>query len=451
MNASPRNGLAADSYSPHNPSAETTGYHRPGDHEGMVSVPLLGQLKTGAWMTRDRVIGYATVLLVIDILLLAFFAAGTHGLIVPIEEQTTTSFASFYAAGSLAADGAPHLAYDQAAHLAAERAATFPNIAYIYFYYPPVFLLVCVLLGFLPYLPAFYVFQAVTLPAYLLVARRTLREAGWAGWVLALAAPAGYWNFGLGQNGFLTAALFGGALLLVDRRPVLAGILFGLICYKPHFGLLIPVALAASGNWRAFAGATASLLAVAVLSLGIFGYETWHDYIALATGAHGSYEHGLIDPAAFVTPFGGARLIGIPVPLAYAFQGLMTAAAGAAVGFVWWRRLSLPVRAATLASAALVAVPVALMYDMLLSTLAIFWLVRAAREAGGFMAWEKTILAVVFITPALSRAVGIETGFPMGPLAQMALLGVALARTRHEMSGQGDPSTNAAARGAGVV
>jgi len=28
-------------------------------------------------------------------------------------------------------------------------------------------------------------------------------------------------------------------------------------------------------------------------------------------------------------------------------------------------------------------VPVALMYDMLLSTLAIFWLVRAAREAGG--------------------------------------------------------------------
>src|SRR5690606_9608280 len=143
---------------------------------------------------------------------------------------------------------------------------TFPNIAYIYFYYPPVFLLVCAVLGLLPYLPAFYLFQALTLPAYLLVARRTLRETGWAGWVLALAAPAAYWNFGLGQNGFLTAALFGGALLLVDRRPVLAGVLFGLICYKPHFGLLIPVALAASGNWRAFAGATASVLAVAALS-----------------------------------------------------------------------------------------------------------------------------------------------------------------------------------------
>lgn len=400
-----------------------------------MSFPLLGQLKTAAWMTRDRVIGYATVLLVVDILLLAFFAAGTHGLIVPIEEQTTTSFASFYAAGSLAADGTPHLAYDQAAHLAAERAATFPNIAYIYFYYPPVFLLVCVLLGFLPYLPAFYVFQALTLPAYVLVARRILRESGWAGWVLALAAPAAYWNFGLGQNGFLTAALFGGALLLVDRRSVLAGILFGLICYKPHFGLLIPVALAAGGNWRAFAGATVSVIGVAVLSLIVFGHETWHDYITLATGAHGSYEHGLIDPAAFVTPFGGARLVGVPVPVAYAFQGLMTVAAAAAVGFVWWKRLSLPVRAATLASAALVAVPVALMYDMLLSTIAIFWLIRAARAAGGFMPWEKTMLALIFITPMVSRAVGLTTGIPIGPLAQIALLGVAVARARREAAG----------------
>ncbi|MEN3976039.1 glycosyltransferase family 87 protein [Emcibacter sp. SYSU 3D8] len=388
-------------------------------------------------MTRERVLGYAVLLVVINVLVLGFFAIGTHGLIVPLDKMPTTDFASFYAAGSLAADGTPHLAYDQAAHLAAERRATFPDVDYLYFYYPPVFLLVCVVLGFLPYLPAFYVFQFATLAPFLLVARKTLGETGWAGWVLALASPAAYWAFGLGQNSFLTAALFGGALLLVDRRPVLAGLLFGLVCYKPHFGLLIPVALAAGGNWRAFAGATFSLLAVAALSLGIFGYQTWHDYIALATGAHGSYEDGIIDLAAFVTPFGGARLVGIPVPLAYALQGLMTVAAAVAVGFVWWKRLSLPVRAAVLASAALVAVPVALMYDMVLSTLAIFWLVRAARSAGGFMPWEKSILALVFITPALSRVVGIETGIPMGPLAQIALLGVAMARAWLELAGRG--------------
>ena len=55
----------------------------------------------------------------------------------------------------------------------------------------------------------------------------------------------------------------GGGLLLLDRRPVLAGILFGALCYKPHFGMLIPVALAASGRWRAFGAAAASAAASA--------------------------------------------------------------------------------------------------------------------------------------------------------------------------------------------
>jgi alpha-1,2-mannosyltransferase len=405
-----------------------------------VSFSLLGQLKTASWLTRKRVVGYATILLVLDVALLVFFALGTHGLIVPLDRIQTTDFASFYAAGTLAVEGTPHLAYDQVAHLAAERRVTFASIDYLYFYYPPVFVLVCALLALLPYLPAFYVFQFVTLVPYVLVARRTLGEPSWTGWVLVLAAPAAYWAFGLGQNSFLTGALFGGALLLVDRRPLLAGVLFGLICYKPHFGLLIPVALAAAGNWRAFLGAALAVIAMIGLSLAVFGYQTWHDFIMLALGANGSYEHGDIDLAAFVTPFGGARLIGMPVPLAYGIQLLMMLAAAAAVWFVWRRRLSLPVRAATLASAALVAVQVALMYDMILSTLAVFWLVRAAREGGGFMPWEKTILALVYITPMFSRAVGLAIDFPMGPLAQLALLGVALARARRELGPASAPT-----------
>ena len=52
-------------------------------------------------------------------------------------------------------------------------------------------------------------------------------------------------NVGHGQNGFLTAALLGGALHWLDRRPWLAGVLIGCLAYKPQFGVLIPVALLA--------------------------------------------------------------------------------------------------------------------------------------------------------------------------------------------------------------
>ena len=150
--------------------------------------------------------------------------------------------------GRLADAGTPALAYDQAAHYAAEQAAT----------------------------RAGHRLQLLLLSAGLSAAVRGTRAIALSGGVHrvpgrdAAAMPAGgapdpaarrlgrrccrCWRSprcstrsGTGQNAFLTAALFGGATLLVDRRPVMAGLLFGALCYKPHFGLLVPVALAACG------------------------------------------------------------------------------------------------------------------------------------------------------------------------------------------------------------
>src|SRR5271156_1367741 len=144
-----------------------------------------------------------------------------------------------------------------------------------FFYYPPVFLLLCGALARLPYLTAFLVFEATTLGFYLLVLRRILGERSVAILVPLLAFPPVLWTIGLGQNGFLTAGLFGAATLLIDRRPTVAGLLFGALCVKPHFALLVPVALAAGGRWRAVAAAFASAAALCLLSLAVFGWQTW--------------------------------------------------------------------------------------------------------------------------------------------------------------------------------
>ncbi len=391
-------------------------------------------------MTRERMTGYAFILVALEVAILIFFILGTHGKIVEVGDAITTDFASFYAAGMLAVEGTPELAYNQAAHLHAIERATMPGIDYLLYYYPPVFLLICAAFALLPYLPAFYAFTGVTFAAYLAVGRAIVPDKGALGWLLLLASPAVYWAAGLGQNSFLTAAAFGGALLLVDKRPFLAGLLFGLICYKPHFGLLIPVALAAGGHWRAFTGAAVSVLGLIALSALVFGWQTWNDFLVLFTGATGSYEHGDVDLAAFITPFGGARLIGIPVALSYGLQVLCTIGAAVVVGWVWRRHASLAVRAAALCAAVPVAVHVALMYDMLLGAFAIFFLVRAARAAGAFMPWEKTLLALVFITPMFSRLVGHIIPFPMGPVFQLVLLAVVVARARREFAAAHAPA-----------
>jgi hypothetical protein len=98
--------------------------------------------------------------------------------------------------------------------------------------------------------------------------------------LLALAFPAVFVNLGHGHNGFLTAALIGAALAVLDRRPLFAGILFGLLAYKPQFGLLVPLALLAAGHWRTFAAACATVAALVVLTTLAFGPSVWEAFFA---------------------------------------------------------------------------------------------------------------------------------------------------------------------------
>ena len=397
------------------------------------SLPLkLSARPTGTtWLDRRQVLIASAILLALETAGLLFLIAGTHGWIVPLDRPTTTDFASFYAAGSLADAGTPQLAYDQMAHYAAEQQATAPGVEYQFFYYPPVFLLICGLLARLPYLAAFVVFEAATLLLCLFVARGTLNDRRWITLVPLLAFPSMFWTVGLGQNAFLTAALFGGALLLIDRRPTIAGVLFGLLCYKPHFGLLVPVALAAGGRWRAFIAAALAAAAAAALSVTLFGWQTWLSYFALAGGSPATYEFGRIDLSGFVTLFGALRLTGVPPVEAYAVQALGTLAAIALVAIVWRRQLSLPIRAAALAAATLIAVPVALIYDFVLAGIAMAWLIRAGAE-NGFLSGEKATLAAIFIAPLLSRSIGSTLHLPLAMLALIALLVLIARRARRE-------------------
>lgn len=376
---------------------------------------------------RKRICTACGLLLAIEIAVSVFLIAGTHGLIVPLAKPTTTDFVSFYAAGSLAEAGKPHLAYDQAEHYAAEERATAPGIDYKFFYYPPTFLLICAGLAHLPYLPAFLGFEAASLCLYLFVARRILGEPSWVVLVPLLAFAPLIWTLGLGQNSLLTAALFGAATLLVDRRPVFAGMLLGALCYKPHLALLVPIALAAGGHWRALVSALGSALALCLLSLVAFGWDTWHDFIAAATGSSTVYASGRIPFTGYINPFGAVRQFGGTQNIAYAVQVGAILAAAALVTFVWRRRLPLPLRAATLASASLVAAPFALFYDLMLAAVAVLWLLRGDGKTS-LADWERIALAGLFLLSLSPRSSAEALHLPVGPLIALALAALVAAR-----------------------
>ena len=379
----------------------------------------------------DRIRIGCSILLAIEIAVFLFMAAGTHGLIVPLPRPTSTDFVSFYAAGSLADAGTPQLAYDQTAHYAAEQRATQEGIEYNFFYYPPPFLLLCAAIAHLPYIVAFLVFEAGTLLFYLLVARHILGDRNSAVVVPLLAFPPVLWTLGLGQNALLTAGLFGSATLLIDRRPAVAGVLFGALCYKPHFALLVPVALAAGGHWRALAATFASAAALCLLSLSVFGWEVWRDYLTAAAASPAVYQSGRISFTGFINPFGAVLLLGGTPLIAYWVQAVTILAAAVLVAYVWRRGLSLPIRAATLAAATLAALPIALFYDLMLAAIAAAWLLRADGRYR-LAEWEKIVLAGLFVLTFNPRSFSEILQLPIGPLVTLGFIGFVVARVVRE-------------------
>jgi alpha-1,2-mannosyltransferase len=354
----------------------------------------------GAGFSRRQVMLAGAVLLVLEAVALLYFVAGTHGWIMPMHRPVSTDFVSFYAAGKLAGGGTPAVVYDHAAHYAAEQAATEPGIAYNYFYYPPVFLLVCAAFARLPYLAAFVAFQIGSLVPCLLVVRRILRLHGWAVLLTLLAFPPVFFTLGTGQNAFLTAALFGAATLLVDRRTMVAGVLLGAVCYKPHFGLLVPVALVAAGRWRTVVAAAGTLGALVGLSAQVFGLDTWRAFIDAAAGARGVYEGSVAFPG-MTTPFGAVVALGGSAGLAWRVQAASMAIMTTAVFVTWRRGMSLPVRAAMLLAATPLAVPVAMFYDLMLSGIALAWLFRWS-EGGDIPGWLRAGTVAVYAGALLS-------------------------------------------------
>ncbi len=381
---------------------------------------LIANLRQSAWLDRDRIVTWCAILAGLEALFLLFVACWQHGAFGAAAE-TSGDFVSFYAAGKLVLAGTPWLAYDQVAHELAEQAVHGAGAPYQFFFYPPVYLPICAVLATLPYYVAFAVFQIATLVPFLLIVRHLLRHTTY-GWLAAvLAFPAVFWTIGLGQNAFLTISLFAAFTVLLERRPALAGIPLGLLCYKPHFGVLVPFALAAAGLWRTFFVATATLIAAVGVSVALFGAETWYAYGNAFISAKQVFASGRIDYAGVVTVFGAERLMGFAVGPAYALQAVASLEMVMLVALIWRRGLSLPLRAATLLAATLLAVPVALIYDQMLVLLAVVWLLREAQDTG-FRAWEKLAFAIVYVLALATWPLGTLWHLPLGPIAPSIVL-----------------------------
>jgi hypothetical protein len=240
-------------------------------------------------------------------------------------------------------------------------------------------------------------------------------------WLVATAFPAVFVNIGHGQNGFCTTALLGGALHFLDRRPWFAGVLIGLLAYKPQFGVLVPVALVAGGYWRTIAAAILTVLVLVALSTLVLGTEIWHAFAASTTFTQTVVlEAGGTGWEKIQSIFSAMRMWGGNVPLAYAMQFTLAAALAATLAWLWRSDAAFELKAAALATASLLATPYVLDYDLVVAGLAIAYLARLGLRCG-FRGFEISLLAAAWLAPLLTRLVAGSIAVPLGLLVFMIL------------------------------
>lgn len=347
----------------------------------------------------------------------------SHDLIDREGKPLGADFITFYAASELALQGRLAEAYDPQRILAAERAAVPANTGTFPWLYPPTFALAVLPLALLPYVLALVVFLGVTLALYLWLIHRILPDR--RALVVSLAFSGAFVNAMGGQNGFLTTALLGGGLLLLESRPLLAGALIGLLTMKPHLGLLLPLALAASGQWRAILAAAVAALLLAGVALLAFGAEPWRLFLAQLAAGGGYMESGAFPWDRMVTVFAAGRLLGAGVGLAYALHGLVAVVVAALTLRLWWRGAEPRLLAAVTIAATPLLPPYFYDYDLVLTAVPIA-ILAADGLARGWTPGLKTVLVIAWIAPLLAAVLARFAGVPLMPLALLALFAMAL-------------------------
>jgi arabinofuranan 3-O-arabinosyltransferase len=341
------------------------------------------------------------------------FVFGAH-LSTPGGRALGEDFINYYAGAWLAWHGHAANAYNTSTYHAFLESITGPTVgAYVYIYSP----LAMVLSGpfaALPYVPALVAWLGASWYSFY----RALRLAmpGRNILLLALATPALLVNARMGQNGAWTAALIGGGLCLLDRRPILAGILFGLQIYKPQFGLLIPVALLAGRHWRALFAAGVTAMLLVATSVALFGLEIWGQFDHLALGLP---QRLLVETSRF---YGApsvlmlARSLGADASAAYLLQGASALIAAAVVAVAFFRKAPAPIRNALLVLGTFLSTPYVVDYDLVMGAFAAAWLTDRTVMPPALMRLAIAAAGLVLLAAIMEPNLGPLIGVQVGPL-----------------------------------
>ena len=372
------------------------------------------------WLIERRVRVYPRILLVMFLLAIPIYALTFEGGLDSRGRPMGTDFIAFWSAARVTVEG---LGVDpwSLRELESFQLAQFPGLAGpTAWFYPPTMLLLVWPLGHLAFGPAFIAWTIFGLAVFLGTLYFVIRGQRHA-WPLALAFPGLWLGIAHGQTQFVVAALMGGALLMLARQPVLAGVLIGLMAIKPHLAILFPLVLIAGGYWRAFASAAITALTsfgLGVLAFGAGSVQSWLDGMGLVGAA---IDQEALPVYKFVTPYTSMRLLGLPEVASLVLHLVIALPVAWVVWTLWRRSQDLRVRGSALVLGTFLVSPYAADYDLAVLAFPIAWMALLGVDQG-WLRGDRNLLVAAWILPWLTAPIAVFTHVGVVPIVMGLLM-----------------------------
>ncbi|MGN6652481.1 glycosyltransferase family 87 protein [Trinickia sp.] len=372
-----------------------------------------------------RVALCSSVVLAIELSFAFSLAWGTFTQSGPPQAGFGIDFSVYWSAAVVALTHSPAAVFNQDLMMAVEQTVRsgklFAGTSGPWLY-PPAFLIFLLPLGMMPLNVALTAFSCVGIAAYLRSMWGIVRPIGPLALVPVAAFPGLWLALCYGQNSLLTAAAAAAALALLPTRPILAGIFIGLLSVKPQLGLIFPLALICSRQWRCLVSAAICsflLWSVSALMLGVDMLPAWVHTVSWFR--HTWIEHNPEIWRGMPTVYAAARRAGASAQWAYGLQAAVAVPACAVMAWLWRGTARDELKAAALGCCTLLVQPYLLYYDLAWLAIPIaFIAVDLYRHAG--RAFEWLLLVAAWAMPLQSVAATMIEGLGHWTPAVLVLL-----------------------------
>ncbi|MBI9012894.1 MAG: DUF2029 domain-containing protein [Clostridiales bacterium] len=356
-----------------------------------------------------RVKGYSIIFLT------AYVVYFIYGLFMIKDSMMGIDFSAFYSAGKMTLEGNSYLVYDILEHHNVLEGVLGMEIPFLLaWFYPPIFLLLVTPLVLLPFKLAMVFWLTSTFIIYMIAVKKISLSP--KGMYAAMCFPGVLMNLNWGQNGFLTVGLFGLGIYNLEKRPLVSGMMFALLCFKPHFAIVAFIVLLFSKLWKVFFSAVFFLLVLVILSSGIFGLDTWIVYIKAQLNTPSIILESIWKSTAAIQPsvYSSLKVIGMPGKLALIFQLMMTTCMFLITLWTWRNINSLSMRGTILVLGTLLCTPYYAQYDLILLILPFIWYLNDCK-LHGWLKWDFVIIVMLWLTPLINLPIVHLTHIQIAP------------------------------------